>query len=97
MLNCQKNHGKVMVTTIDKFGRIIIPKKFRERIGISSETTLNISEDGKKIIIEPVEDNNPVVEEDGILVFTGKLEDKEKDLLRGDRNKRIRKLLINDD
>ena len=86
-----------MVTTIDKFGRVIIPKKFRERLGISSETTLNISENGKQIVIEPFQENNPVVDKDGILVFTGKLDSKKNDFVRNYRNKRIHKLLTNDD
>ncbi len=86
-----------MVTTIDKFGRVIIPKRFREHLGISFETTLNISENGKRIIIEPVQDNNPVVDKDGILVFTGKLDRKGSDFVHSDRNQRIHKLLTNDD
>ena len=57
MLNGQKGEGEIMVTTIDKFGRVIIPKKFREHLGISFGTTLNISENGKQIVIEPVLDN----------------------------------------
>ena len=97
MLNCQKGEVEIMVTTIDKFGRVIIPKKFREHLGISFGTTLNISENGKQIVIEPVLDNEPVVNKDGILVFTGKLDDKKINLISNDRNRRIHKLLTNDD
>ena len=86
-----------MITTIDKFGRIIIPKKFREHLGISFGTTLNISENDGRIVIEPVQDNNPVVDKDGILVFTGKLDNNRSDFVHSDRNKRIHKLLTNDD
>ena len=43
-----------MLATLDKFGRILIPKKFREHLGISSDTTMNIVEDGERIIIEPI-------------------------------------------
>jgi len=42
-----------MITSIDKFGRIIIPKKIRERLGINTKTTLNISENGKKLRLNP--------------------------------------------
>ena len=82
-----------MITTIDKFGRIIIPKRLRERLGISLGTTLNISENGNKIEIEPVQDTLPVINKDGILVFTGKLEDKKVDIIRNEREKRMHKLL----
>ena len=93
----KQNEGEIMVTTIDKFGRVIIPKRFRENLGISVETTLNISENGKRIIIEPVQDDNPVVDKDGILVFTGKLDSKRNDFVHDDRNQRMHKLLINND
>ena len=86
-----------MVTTIDKFGRVVIPKRFRENLGINIKTTLNISENGKRIVIEPVQDNNPVVNKDGILVFTGKLEGTKNDMVHSDRKKRMHKLLKNDD
>ncbi|MGD8777411.1 MAG: AbrB/MazE/SpoVT family DNA-binding domain-containing protein [Ignavibacteria bacterium] len=86
-----------MITTLDKFGRIIIPKRFREHLGINSNTALNISEDGKRIVIELVQEEEPVVDRDGILVFTGKLDDGKNDLVKIDRNKRMRKLLTNED
>jgi len=87
---------KTMVTTLDKFGRVIIPKRFRERLGINFKTTLNISEDGKRIVIELVQEKEPVVDRNGILVFTGNLEDKKSDLIKSDRNKRMNKLLTNE-
>jgi bifunctional DNA-binding transcriptional regulator/antitoxin component of YhaV-PrlF toxin-antitoxin module len=86
-----------MVTTLDKFGRVIIPKRFREHLGINFKSTLNISEDGKRIVLELVREREPVVDRNGILVFTGNLESPKSDLLMADRNKRMRKLLTNED
>ncbi len=85
-----------MVTTLDKFGRVIIPKRVREHLGIDSKTSLNISEDGKRIVIELIKEKEPVVDRDGILVFTGKLEDKDSELIKSDRNRRMKKLLKNE-
>jgi len=82
-----------MVTTIDKYGRVLIPKKNREHLGISSDTLLNISEDGKRIVIEPIPQKEPVVDKDGILVFTGKLDKKKNDIIKNDRSQRMKKLL----
>ena len=86
-----------MVTTIDKFGRVIIPKRFRSQLGISFETTLNISEDGEKIIIELIQDKAPIVDKNGILVFTGKLGNSSEVSVERDRNQRMMKLLENGD
>lgn len=85
-----------MVTTLDKFGRVIIPKKFREHLGISFNTSLNISEDGKRIVIEPIQEKEPLVDKDGILVFTGKLDIKKNDFIQDDRNQRMKKLLADE-
>ena len=86
-----------MVTTLDKFGRVIIPKRLREHLGINTKSTLNISEDGKRIVIELIQDKEPVVERNGILVFTGNLDDKKGDLIKSDRNRRMKKILTNGD
>ena len=86
-----------MVTTLDKFGRVIIPKKLRERVGINYKSTLNISEDGSRIVIELIQDKEPLVNRNGILVFTGKLEDKKSDSIKSDRNRRMKKLLTNEE
>lgn len=82
-----------MATTSDKFGRVIIPKKIREHLGIHSGTALNISQDGSRIVLESVQEKEPVIDKNGILVFTGKLDAKMSDPVRDDRNKRIKKLL----
>ncbi len=74
-----------MVTTIDKFGRVIISKKFREHLGISFNTSLNISEDGKRIIIEIVQEKEPFIDREGILVFTGKLDYKKYKLIKNEK------------
>ena len=86
-----------MVTTLDKFGRVIIPKRLREHLGINTKSTLNISEDGKRIVIELIQDKEPVVDRNGILVFTGNLDDKKSDLIKSDRNRRMKKILTNED
>lgn len=85
-----------MVTTLDKFGRVIIPKRFRERLGINFKSTLNISEEGERIVIEIVQEKKTIVDRNGILVFTGNLEDKKNDLIKSDRNRRMNKLLKNE-
>lgn len=86
-----------MITTLDKFGRIIIPKRLRENLGIKPETTLNISEENRRIVIELVKEKNPIVNRDGILVYTGKLDIKISDLIKSDRTKRMRKLLTSEE
>ena len=70
-----------MVATVDKFGRIIIPEKVRKQFGITSETNLNI---------EPVRKKELIIENDGTLVFTGKLHGEIE--VSDDRAQRMNKL-----
>lgn len=83
-----------MVTTLDRYGRIIIPKKLREHLGITNRTNLNITEQGKRIIIEPIHNEDVLVNKEGILVYTGNISVEINDLLKSNRNIRTRKLYI---
>lgn len=41
-----------MQTTLDKFGRVLIPKKLRERLGLEPDDALELQlEDGKLILL----------------------------------------------
>lgn len=44
-----------IVRKTDELGRIVIPKSLRDTMGIGSETPLEISVDGNKIIIQKYE------------------------------------------
>jgi hypothetical protein len=56
-----------MRTTIDKAGRLVIPKSLREQSGITS-VEVEISLDGAAIRIESVAADD-LVEEDGLLLL----------------------------
>ncbi len=56
-----------MRTTIDKAGRVVIPKSLRDRVGLS-EGEVEISCEGAGIRIDPVADEG-LVEEGGRLVI----------------------------
>ncbi|MBN2710652.1 MAG: AbrB/MazE/SpoVT family DNA-binding domain-containing protein [Calditrichaceae bacterium] len=83
-----------MLTTLDKFGRILIPKKIREHLGITSNSSLNVIEDGDRVVIERIKEEEPVIEKEGILVFTGKLSGDLQNLINTDRYRRANKLLF---
>lgn len=60
-----------MRTTIDKFGRFVIPKALRDKIGLRPGDEIEIEEQGQKIIIKKVEHESSLRFEEGVLVFTG--------------------------
>ena len=60
-----------METTLDRFGRIIIPKNVREDMGLEAGALFLIEKQGEKIILKPLQGEPQVVEKKGIFVFTG--------------------------
>ena len=57
-----------MRTTIDKAGRLVIPRQLRERVGLSGGGEVEVSLDGAAIRIEPLADS-ALRERDGLLVI----------------------------
>jgi AbrB family looped-hinge helix DNA binding protein len=58
-----------MRTTIDKAGRLVVPKSLRDRLGLHS-CEVEITADGASLRVEPVFDDS-LVEKDGRLVIPG--------------------------
>lgn len=81
-----------MEATLDKFGRIIIPKQVRDGLGLSPGAVLRVEKVADGIVLKPLADRAALVEEDGVLVFAGEVpEDVEHAVQRG-REERARKL-----
>lgn len=60
-----------MKTTIDRFGRIVVPKEMRKRFGLVPGAQVRIDEQDEEIVIRHVSERSPLVLEDGLLVFDG--------------------------
>jgi len=81
-----------MRTTLDKFGRIVIPKKIRKDLGIQAGTEVIVEERGQVIYVKPVQDVPPLVVKEGILVYRGHAEGDLTRAVAAEREKRIGKL-----
>ena len=88
-----------MDVSIDKFGRILIPKPIRDWLGLEAGTELQLEvvEDGmgeRAIALRASQEKPLLVEEDGLLVYTGSLQQENVDVvehLRRDRQDRARR------
>ncbi|GAG39810.1 unnamed protein product [marine sediment metagenome] len=79
---------------IDNFGRIAIPKKIRDEFGISKSSEIEINTtDNDEIIIKPGASKPFVKNKDGVLVVCFESVGSLEDILKGDREERIRKIL----
>jgi len=57
-----------MKTTIDRAGRLVIPRALRDRIGLSDGGEVELELDGAAVRIEPVPGHD-LKEDDGLLVI----------------------------
>ena len=61
-----------MEAILDKFGRIVIPKKIREDFNLIPGSPIRIEEGKEEILLRPIEGEPSLTKKDGVLVFTGK-------------------------
>lgn len=81
-----------METTVDEFGRIMIPKQVRDDLGLSPGSVLRLEERAEEIVLRPVAESSHLLLKDGVLVYSGEVEGDLEGALRRDRDERSRKL-----
>ena len=60
-----------MQTTIDRFGRIVLPKKIRDDFNLEPGSQIQIEESGRVIILKPIHGEPNLRLKDGVLDFPG--------------------------
>lgn len=60
-----------METTIDRFGRIVIPKEIRDDFNLKPGSQIRIEESDQVIILKPLEGEPNLRRKEGVLVFSG--------------------------
>jgi len=57
-----------MITTIDKAGRVVIPKSFRESIGLADGGDVEVTEEDGRVVISPRPVSKRLINSGGVLV-----------------------------
>ena len=78
-----------METTLDKFGRVVIPKHIRDGLGLHPGSVLEIKEEDRGIFLTQVQEEPRVVMKKGVLVFSGVGVGDIKGAIRSHRNERL--------
>jgi AbrB family looped-hinge helix DNA binding protein len=61
------------VVTIDKAGRIVLPKPLRDELHLSPGDTLDLAVEGEQVMLRPRRSSSPLQKKQGVWVFsTGK-------------------------
>jgi AbrB family looped-hinge helix DNA binding protein len=82
------------IVTLDKAGRVVIPKTLRDELRLAPGDTLALESDGERVTLRPVRSASALRKEQGIWVFRSgrKLSAEETDqLLENLRQERDRK------
>jgi AbrB family looped-hinge helix DNA binding protein len=80
---------------IDKFGRIVLPKRIRDDLGMQREAELEITPQSAGILVRVVREGSALVKVDGIWVHRGSLEPGATwdNVVEGTREERIASIL----
>lgn len=71
-----------MKTTVDKFGRIVIPKETRDRLGFDPGTEMEIIEEGDSVRLRRKFPRANLVWKGDILVHTGEVQEEGRDIVK---------------
>ncbi len=82
-----------MKTTIDRFGRLVIPKRVRDDLGIEAGESLVIEERSEGILLRPSREVTGLKYKGRVLVFSGMAAGDPESLVRKLRDERLHKLV----
>ena len=85
----------VDTTTLDRFGRVLLPKPLRDRVGIRPGDDLRVAVEGGHLVLEPLKGKAGIAYRDGVPVLVGFSVPPGFDwagVVRGARDARIRRL-----
>ncbi len=79
--------------TLDKAGRVVLPKPLRDRLQLAPGDTLHLEMEGERITLRPVRQNVMLKKELGVWVYQGEFTDASitdlLDLERENRNHEV--------
>src|SRR5271166_6590214 len=66
-----KWHTMNTTVTIDKAGRVVLPKPLRDELRLEAGDTLQLESEGERVTLRPTRSKSPLGKERGVWVFQG--------------------------
>jgi AbrB family looped-hinge helix DNA binding protein len=83
-----------MTVTLDKAGRVVLPKRLRQQLHLAPGDTLELESEGERVTLRPVRPQALLRKEYGVWVYQGEPADLSiPDLMDREREKRARETL----
>ena len=82
-----------METTLDRFGRVVIPKSVRDDLGLKPGETLSVEEREGGVVLRPLREKSCLAYKGHVLVLTGETLEDTTDIVRQHRDERIQELI----
>jgi AbrB family looped-hinge helix DNA binding protein len=79
---------------IDRFGRVLIPKSLRDRLGLKAGEEMALGVEGERLILEHLLARDVVVREGRALVFDVEGQDDIRSAIEWQRDKRAAQILF---
>jgi AbrB family looped-hinge helix DNA binding protein len=82
-----------MELSIDKFGRVVLPKKLREHLGVGTGLKVQVEETPDGVKLTPVRHGSGLTMKDGLLILRGGGDESHinwETLVQDEREERIR-------
>ena len=81
--------------TLDRYGRIVIPKALREEMNLGPGDTLLLESKGAEITLRPFRQEAPLRKEQGVWVYQGESADLSiPEFIDGQRQERLQQLAV---
>ena len=84
---------EIKETIVDRFGRIVIPKKIRDDFNLEAGTQIRFEESEQGIMLKPIHGEPNLHWKDGVLVFSGSALGDLREVLAKHREERERDIL----
>jgi AbrB family looped-hinge helix DNA binding protein len=81
-----------METTLDRFGRVVIPKEIRDALGLKPGEQLKIEHTDDEVVLKPLREEPPIKVKNGVLVYAGTATGNLMEAVKAHREERLRRV-----